>query len=255
VFWNLVKNAVKFTPARGSVRVATRNGDRELLIEVSDTGAGIAPDVLPRIFNAFEQGQQNVTQNYGGLGLGLAISKAIVDLHGGRIWAQSNGHLCGSTFRVAMPLRTAKEGDRSATPLNPGQANVPQKQAQHILLVDDHVDTMKVMQRILTSWGIQVTGASQVSEALRLAGEIKFDLVISDIGLPDGTGYELIQKIQQLQKVPAIALSGFGMESDVQRSVDSGFARHLTKPVDLAHLKDAITSLTQRQKAEHEGKE
>jgi signal transduction histidine kinase/ActR/RegA family two-component response regulator len=249
VFWNLVKNAIKFTPAGGKVRMTTRDGNREMLIQVSDTGAGIAPDVLPRIFNAFEQGQQNVTRTYGGLGLGLAISKAIVDLHGGRIWAQSDGLLRGSTFHVAMPLRTPKDADRGDTSPIPAATIDVKAPSQHILLVDDHLDTMKVMHRILTSWGSQVTGASKVSEAICLARETKFDLVISDIGLPDGSGYELIQQIHQMQKVPAISLSGFGMEADIQRSVDSGFARHLIKPVDLKQLREAIAALTQRDKS------
>jgi signal transduction histidine kinase/CheY-like chemotaxis protein len=243
IFWNLIKNAIKFTPPGGRVRITTSDGDGEILLDVRDTGAGIPQDMLSRIFNAFEQGEQ-MTRNAGGLGLGLAISKAIVDLHGGRIRAHSDGANRGSTFQVALPLRVAEiheEGVDQAG--DPHCCDEPRSRMLRVLLVDDHADTMRIMQRMLAKWGMQVTGASKVREAIRMAEEIKFDLIISDIGLPDGSGCELLAQIRKSQPTPAIALSGFGMEADVKRSLEAGFAAHLTKPVNLEHLQQVIAEL------------
>ena len=248
VFWNLVKNAIKFTPRGGRVAIATGNGgpdNRELLLSVSDTGTGIAADVLPRIFNAFEQGEQTVTRTYGGLGLGLAISKAIVDLHHGRIWAQSDGVDRGSAFHVAMPLCTSDP--QSQGPPAAAQADRTDHQPTrqlHVLLVDDHTDTMNVMSRILARWGLRLTCAGRISEALHAASRDEFDMLISDIGLPDGSGCELVEQLHKTQRVPAIALSGFGMDIDIHRSLAAGFSAHLTKPVNLDQLREVITRLS-----------
>jgi signal transduction histidine kinase/ActR/RegA family two-component response regulator len=244
VFWNLIKNAVKFTPAGGCVRVISDDQHQELHLQVQDTGAGICPEVLPRIFNAFEQGEKTITRTFGGLGLGLAISKAIVDLHGGRIWAQSDGAHRGCVFHVALPLKASPATSRIADPAGAPRSTGRQKDSLKILLVDDHADTMRVMRRILGNWGMNVTSAGGMHEALCRVAEAKFDLIISDIGLPDGSGCELIQQIQKHHRVPAIALSGFGMEADIRRSVDAGFSAHLTKPVSLEQLREVIASLT-----------
>jgi signal transduction histidine kinase len=249
VFWNLVKNAIKFTPRGGRVTLGTRDGEGaeagRLLVEVTDTGTGIDPAVLPRIFNAFEQGEQTVTRAYGGLGLGLAISKAIVDLHNGNIRAESGGTGRGTTFHVALPVSTAdRTTDAAAKPgATPRAGERPARQL-HVLLVDDHDDTMQIMRRILTRWGMRLTTAGRVSEAVAAASATKFDLLISDIGLPDGSGCDLVARVQKLQPIPAIALSGFGMDADVRRSLDAGFAAHLTKPVSLDRLKDLIGQLS-----------
>jgi signal transduction histidine kinase/ActR/RegA family two-component response regulator len=253
VFWNLVKNAIKFTPRGGQVAITTSNGgadNRELLVSVTDTGTGIAADVLPRIFNAFEQGEQTVTRTYGGLGLGLAISKAIVDLHQGRIWAQSDGADRGSAFHVAIPVHTpvntaAPQLPDFSTPISASQSNHQPTRQLHVLLVDDHTDTMKVMSRILSRWGLRLTCAGRISEALEAAANQKFDLLISDIGLPDGSGCELVEQLHKLQPIQAIALSGFGMDTDIHRSLASGFSAHLTKPVNLDQLQEVVARLTE----------
>jgi len=249
VFWNLVKNAIKFTPRGGRVTITSSSSDAgngELLVSVTDTGTGIAPDVLPRIFNAFEQGEQTVTRIYGGLGLGLAISKAIVELHHGRIWAQSEGANRGSSFHVAIPLHTiAPQLPRVATPLPSSQSGHNPARQLHVLLVDDHVDTMRVMSRILARWGLRLTCAGRISEALQAASKEKFDLLISDIGLPDGSGCELVEQLLKMQPVRAIALSGFGMDTDIHRSLASGFSAHLTKPVNLDQLQEVVNRLTE----------
>ena len=245
VFWNLIKNAIKFTPAGGRVWVSTETSEQELLLTVRDQGVGIAPEFLSHIFNAFEQGEKAVTRTFGGLGLGLAISKAIVDLHGGRISAQSDGLNCGATFCVALPLRVSFTGiARDAKPGEEGLAEVGRIKSLRVLLVDDNADTVGTMERLLTFRGMQVTTAAGMKAALSAASTTKFDLMISDIGLPDGSGCELVRTMRNSQSFPAIALSGYGTEADVQRSLAAGFTAHLVKPVGLEELEKAIFAIT-----------
>jgi PAS domain S-box-containing protein len=238
VVWNLLKNAIKFTPERGKITIATRNEGQRLLVEVKDSGIGIAPEVLPSIFNAFEQGE---SRSFGGLGLGLAISKTIMDMHDGRLSACSDGKGQGACFTVELDTvvrvnRPAQKQDNGS-----GDAGRPVR----ILLVDDHADTLKVLRRILERGGHSVTPASSVAEAARLAETTELDLLISDIGLPDGTGLDVIASVRQRHpRVPAIAMTGFGMEQDIKSSADAGFSTHLTKPVDINSLEAAIRKLT-----------
>jgi signal transduction histidine kinase/CheY-like chemotaxis protein len=244
VFWNLLKNAIKFTPPGGSVCIITRDGDGEVLVAVKDSGAGIAPEVLPHIFNPFEQGEDRITRTFGGLGLGLTICKAIVDLHGGRIWARSDGLKRGSELYVALPLTVLSvQEHRTAKSVKVGDSDSGKGQSLRILLVDDNADTLGTMQWLLTFRGMQVTTAMGVREALGTASKAKYDLMISDIGLPDGSGYELVEKMQQLQPLPAIALSGYGTDSDVKRSLKAGFTAHLVKPVSFEHLEKVIAEI------------
>jgi signal transduction histidine kinase/CheY-like chemotaxis protein len=243
VFWNLVKNAIKFTPPGGRVQVSTGDADQEVVIQVRDTGAGISPELLPRIFNAFEQGEQTITRTFGGLGLGLAISKAIVELHAGRIWGHSEGANRGCTFYVALPLKISPVEGHADGPDVARLSNNRGTESRRILLVDDHADTMRVIRLILNRWGMKVTSAAGIQEALCRVAETRFDLIISDIGLPDGSGCDFIQQVRKLYPIPAIALSGFGMDADIKRSVEAGFSAHLTKPVSLDQLKEVIASL------------
>jgi len=243
VIWNLLKNAIKFTPENGRVSIRTRNecGGR-LSIEVQDTGIGIEPVDLPTIFNAFEQGEEGVARRFGGLGLGLAISKTVVEMHQGTITAQSEGRGSGALFTVG--LATIAPADRPAEAAHPARC-ASETQPIRILLVDDHVDTLKVLRRILESDGHSVTSATSVREATRAAGTGSFDLLISDIGLPDGTGMDVVRSVRESHpKVPAIAMTGFGMEQDIRRSEEAGFTMHLTKPVDVNSLEAAIRVLT-----------
>ena len=243
VFWNLIKNAVKFTPAGG--RVCVRSADlteSEIRVEVIDTGIGIDPELLPRIFDAFEQGASSITRQFGGLGLGLAISKALVEAHQGRITAHSGGPGTGATFgvelRTVVPART--QSDR------PHDGADAVEHRLHILLVEDHADSAKVMQRLLRKAGHDVETAPSVAAALRTfeAAETPFDLLISDLGLPDGSGHDLMRELaRRPNPIRAIALSGFGTEEDVQRSLAAGFAAHLTKPVPMATLRQMITQV------------
>ncbi|MEA3186469.1 MAG: two-component system, chemotaxis family, CheB/CheR fusion protein [Chthoniobacter sp.] len=237
VLWNLIKNAVKFTE-RGSITITSHNvGRQRIVIEVADTGIGIEPERLTKIFKAFEQGESAITRRFGGLGLGLAISKAMVEAHGGKLSVRSHGPGLGATFCVEFDTvdaaTTAENHER-----HPTLAGGP---TQHkILLVDDHEDTCIGMKMLLDRRGYRVKTANSVAQALELAGREEFELLISDLGLPDGTGFELMEKIRALGSgVRGVALSGFGMESDIEHSQRAGFSDHLIKPVNIERL-DAI---------------
>jgi CheY-like chemotaxis protein len=261
VFWNLLKNAIKFTPPGGQIYVRSRTETGEtqswLVVEVQDTGIGIAPEILPRIFGAFEQGDRAITQQFGGLGLGLAITKAIVDAHGGTITATSAGVDQGALFTVCLPVSntaTATVAMPSPTTSKSGAPRPADPATVHLLLVEDHPDTANVMARMLRRSGFQVTVATTIAQALaetEVAQKTINDsgrshpirLVISDLGLPDGSGHELMRELAATYGLRGIALSGFGMEDDVQRAADAGFSRHLTKPVDFETLLSNIREL------------
>ena len=249
VFWNLIKNAVKFTPPGGRVVIRCR-GDAEahVIAEVKDSGKGIEPDMLPRLFNAFEQGERQTTRQFGGLGLGLAISKTLVDLHGGTLTASSDGADKGATFTVRLPLAPAGA-------MGPGLPESPVSppgiiRTLRILLVEDHGDTLKIMTRLLAAHGHHVQTAGDVATALKMADEQTFDLLLSDLGLPDGSGVDLMRAIRQHgSKLPGIALSGYGREIDIQQSRDAGFTAHLIKPVDVCCLERTIDSVVNGSKS------
>ena len=241
VFWNLLRNAIKFTPEGGEVVVRTTNdGPDTLRIEVRDSGLGIEPQLLGRIFDAFDQGDPRVTEQFGGLGMGLAIAKAVVDMHGGTILAASDGIGTGATFTVALPTAGAA---REHAPPAPAPTPAPAQgraARSRVLLVEDHVDTARVLAKLLGLSGYAVSTASSVAMALDLAAAGPFDVVVSDVGLPDATGYELMQQLRDRHGLRGIALTGYGMEDDVRRSGEAGFVDHLTKPVDLRKLEEAI---------------
>jgi PAS domain S-box-containing protein len=260
VFWNLLKNAVKFTPAGGSIRVRTWNpAPDRIAASVIDTGVGIDPAVLPLVFDAFEQGGANVTRQFGGLGLGLAICKAITELHGGTITAHSDGPGHGATFTVEFPttepplpkpveapsaelLHTLGGSTTTALALidAPPVRLTPPRGKAAILLVEDHESTGLVMRRLLTAVGYEVEWAATAAAAADLAGRRRFDLVVSDLGLPDGTGHDLMRELRQVHGLRGIALSGFGMDHDISRGRAAGFVRHLVKPVTVETLDAAI---------------
>ena len=242
VFWNLLKNALKFTPAGGTITVRTRNDDEGwIAVSVEDTGIGIAANALPHIFKAFEQGDIAGQHRYGGLGLGLAISRAIVEAHGGTIQADSKGAGLGATFTVILARIDAPAEVPPAT--TPPSAPAP---ALRLLVVEDHEATRSVLERLLTRSGHLVTTASTVQDALGAYKAARFDAVISDLGLPDGSGIELMVQIQRIRPVPAIALSGYGMEDDLQRSKEAGCFAHLVKPVNFDQLRQLLDQLATR---------
>ena len=267
VFWNLLQNACKFTPEGGSIdvrvyneyrqlrspNVLSANGESdklsELAVEVRDTGMGISPETLPRIFNAFEQGERSRGQGFGGLGLGLAISRAICELHGGSISAASEGKGKGATFIVRLhcvkPV-LPKETQRRVT-VTP---DAPATPSMRVLVVEDHHDTAEQFARLLRRAGHEVICAGSIKEAQTYAlvtpdknRPCVFDVLISDLDLPDGSGRELMRNLAQRYPIRGIAISGHGMKEDVDGSMQAGFSYHITKPVNWPELKSAIEKI------------
>ncbi len=242
VFWNLIKNAIKFTPSRGRLSIRTSNHDAAFRLQVADSGIGIEGKDLTRIFETFEQGDRSISRRYGGLGLGLSISRSLVDAHGGTLTAESPGRGKGSTFTVEIPLAEGPSAqDRSAAP--PPAARKGDR-ALKILLVEDHEDTVRTLASLLGKLNYQVKTAGTLESAHRIANAEAFDFLISDLGLPDGSGLELMEWFRRRRPIKGIALSGYGMESDVTRSKEAGFLEHLTKPVDFQKLVLTIQRLT-----------
>lgn len=236
VFWNLLTNAAKFSPEGSTIAVQTFAADAEGIgIKITDQGVGIAPEKLERIFGAFEQ---DTRQTHMGLGLGLAICKALVEMHGGKITAHSDGIDRGASFVIRLP-RVVPVSAPVAPPL-PTPAG---RNGLRLLLVEDHHDTLMTLQRLLVRRGYTVRTAASIAQALEIADGYRFDVLVSDIGLPDGRGTELLERIarQRGERLPAVAMSGFGMDDDLERSREAGFSEHLTKPVEFAALHEAIT--------------
>ena len=237
ILLNLMSNAVKFTPEGGTISIRTTNdAPQEMLrIEVSDSGIGIDPQLSSRLFHAFEQTER--TRRLGGLGLGLSIARSLMELHHGTIHASSAGHNQGATFVVELST-TSQEPQRSGSTVAGGSSE--RLLGLRILLVEDHADTRAAMSRLLVALGCSVESAGSVREGVELAERGNFDLLISDIGLPDGSGTEIMQRLRS-RNVRGIALSGFGQEEDVQRSRDAGFDSHITKPINFHALKAAVS--------------
>jgi signal transduction histidine kinase len=241
IVWNLLLNAVKFTPGGGRIVIRSFNGDSgKLVLEVSDNGIGIAAEMLPRIFQPFEQGEESRKGAYGGLGLGLAVVKGLVDAHHGAITASSAGEGHGATFRIEL------ESTDTPAPLTtqaPGSI-APETPSLRILLVEDHEETRSAMERLLARWGHRVAAAGTVKGGLHLAAAQEFDALVSDLGLPDGKGTELMAELRRRgSRTVGVSVSGFGMDDDVRRSLDAGFALHLTKPIAVPQLKEFLAKL------------
>jgi len=234
IFWNLIGNAVKFTPRDGLISVSTSNRSGEQLrVEIADTGLGIEPTLLPKIFDAFEQGGRT---QLGGLGLGLAITKTLVEAHDGTITAESGGRDKGARFALILP--TCEKVDTQAAPTLPPKPL--QRHAMRILLVEDHEDTNRSLTNLLRRRGYYVQSAGNVQSALDLSAKEEFDVLISDLGLPDGSGIDLMRTLRSGRPLLGIALTGFGMEGDIRQSHEAGFKHHLVKPIDLNKLDSLI---------------
>jgi signal transduction histidine kinase len=233
VFWNIIKNAVKFT-LQGSIHISTRmEGGEKIVIVVRDTGIGISESVLARVFQPFEQAERG-TQ--GGLGLGLAITRSLVDLHSGEIAVESKGKGHGTTVTVSLPV-VAEQPSESA-----GSRPASETGNNHlkILLLEDHVDTNESLTMLLELRGYNVRSAFNVTSALELASNEDFDLFLSDLGLPDGSPAPVMKRVAERNGTVGVALSGFGMEKDVEMSRGFGFAHHLVKPVDVGRLTEIL---------------
>ena len=242
IFWNLVKNAIKFTPRGGWIVLRELEpAAGRVAIEVTDTGIGIEPSQIPRIFKPFEQAGERLS----GLGLGLAISSALVGAHGGGLTASSEGRGRGATFRVDLALCGAAPSPRAENLLRavfPGES-------RRILLVEDHADTLRAAQDLLTELSCVVVSAGGVEEALAAAENEPFDLVISDIGLADGSGFDLMRRLRERHGLAGIAVTGYGMASDLRRGLEAGFVEHLVKPITFQRLAGAIERFFESRRA------
>lgn len=256
--WNLLTNAVKFTPPNGSVHVRVLRDDRHVVVEVEDTGVGIAEEFLPQVFERFQQADMGSRRKHGGLGLGLAIARHVVELHGGSIEAESAGLGQGATFRVRIPIadqvrRPEATAVRASSP--------PQSLAESaagtrvrglaILVVDDEPDARELLASLLTACGAVVTRAASAKEARARLEESRFDILVSDIGMPDEDGYDLIERVRALPeesggRIPAVALTAFARAADRAKALLAGYDAHVTKPVDATELLAVLANVRQR---------
>jgi signal transduction histidine kinase/ActR/RegA family two-component response regulator len=237
IIWNLLKNAIKFTSEEGDITISSDNpSETDFTVTVRDTGIGVEPEVMQRIFDPFEQGNRSFEHRFGGLGLGLAISKSLAQAHGGTLTAQSDGSNRGSTFTLWMQALPQGEAVSVASKAVTDSA----RQTLKILLVDDHHDTCTALEKLLARRGHLVAATHDVRSAMEAAVRNEFDLLISDIALPDGTGMDLMMQLRAIANIPGIAISGFGNNGDIERSLQAGFSEYLIKPIKLDNLEAAI---------------
>ncbi len=238
VFWNIIRNAIKFSDPNGRITISSCNRDQDLVVKINDTGIGMTEETLSKLFVPFEQADPARNRHYGGLGLGMAISNALVELLDGELGAESPGLGKGSTFTVRFPTTDpaarGQERDRPTAAL---------RETTRILLVEDHADTARALSRLLENRGYKVEVVTSVASALEAIQREKFDLLLCDLGLPDGTGIDFIEQVRRTSSTPAVALTGFGMQEDVDRARRAGFNGHLTKPVSLQKLESTFWRL------------
>ena len=251
VIWNLLANGIKFTPRGGRVELRLRRDGDAACIEVRDTGQGIAPDFLPHVFERFRQADSSTTRAHGGLGIGLAITRQLVELHGGTVHATSEGEGRGACFVVRLPLTAGEAGERTASADPAALAAAMPLQGAHLLVVDDDTDGRELLAQVLGEAGAAVDTASSAEEALALMRERRYDVLVSDIGMPDVDGYELLARLRRLPAneggaTPAIALTAFVRVEDRNKALLAGFQQHLGKPVETAQLIAAATTLLRR---------
>jgi len=268
VIWNLLSNAIKFTPKLGRVEVHLERVGTEVQVAVTDNGVGISPEFLPHVFERFQQADTSATRSHGGLGLGLSIARNLVEMHGGRIWAESEGEGRGATFTIAFPVLAVFETRNSISTASSEGQQQPLEQALHadaepdlesdilaglkVLAVDDQPDTRDLIILALTRYGAEVRASSSATEALKMIKEWRPDVLISDIGMPEKDGYDLMRNIRALEPdsgglVPAIALTGFAGAVDETKARTAGFQLHITKPVEIRELAATVAELSGRQ--------
>jgi PAS domain S-box-containing protein len=258
IVWNLLTNAVKFTPKGGEIQVKVQRIDSHAEIVVTDSGVGIRKEFLPYVFDRFRQADASTTRIHGGLGLGLSIVRQLVDLHGGSVNVHSEGEGQGATFTITLPFVGVASDQKEAEPAHPIQGDavipfegLPSLQGIKVLVVDDEADTRELICQVLKECGSEVITSCSVAEALEALEEHKPDILISDLGMPDEDGYSLISKIRALPaehggQIPAAALTAYARAEDRMRVLRSGFQFHLPKPVDSAELVTVVASLAGR---------
>jgi signal transduction histidine kinase len=253
IFWNVLKNAVKFTPDGGKINVEIHAPAEsgKILVKIADTGIGLTPAESGHVFNIFAQGDHadaDGSHRFGGLGLGLAISRMLAELHSGAIYAASAGRDQGATFTIELPRLEAdgKNNSTSSELKKTGDSRVSSEKNSglRILLVEDHEPTRTALANLLTRRNYKVRAAASVTEARALAKRETFDLVVSDIGLPDGNGYALMAELRDAFGLKGIALTGYGMDRDVTAAQNAGFVAHLTKPIRVESLEKALSDVT-----------
>jgi PAS domain S-box-containing protein len=257
VVWNLLFNAIKFTPRFGTVTVSLDRVDSEVQLTVSDTGQGISAEFLPYVFDRFRQADSSTARSHGGLGLGLAIVRQVVELHGGRVSAYSEGPGLGATFTVSLPLLavhipeellTQDSGDAAYSRTRGLEADLPRLDDARVLVVDDESDAREIINIMLTQCGAESRMAGSAREALDVLAEWKPDVLVSDVGMPEEDGYLLIRKIRALEaerggRIPAVALTGYAGPEDRVRLLSAGYQMHITKPVELQELAIVVANL------------
>jgi CheY-like chemotaxis protein/two-component sensor histidine kinase len=261
VMWNLLSNALKFTPRDGMVRISATRDNAYVSLTVSDTGTGIRPEFLAHVFERFRQADASTTRKHGGLGLGLSIVKHLVEQHGGVVQADSEGEGRGATFTVQLPVaagsvqlpQTARKTAPAPVP-PPAEEGPSQLSGVNVLVVDDEADARELIKRILNDAGAQVHTAGTAAQALQLLLSERPQLMISDIGMPDIDGFELLALVRALGAgkggdLPAIALTAFARSEDRTRALREGFAAHVAKPVEPAQLIATVSAITARRSA------
>jgi len=262
VIWNLLSNAIKFTPKGGRVEVRLECADSYAEITVSDTGQGIRPEFLPHVFDRFRQANGSSTRQHGGLGLGLAIVRYLVELHGGKIQAESQGDGQGSIFRVKLPMMSTRglqeasasdaiERRRAIAGYDELLECLPTLNGLQVLIVDDEGDARDVVTMTLERGGVDTRAASSVQEAVELLETWRPDVLVADIGMPGEDGYALIRRVRSLPaerggRTPAMALTAYARTEDRVRILSSGYQLHVTKPVEPVELMAAVASLAGR---------
>ncbi|HSK76048.1 MAG TPA: ATP-binding protein, partial [Thermoanaerobaculia bacterium] len=254
VVWNLLSNAVKFTPRGGRVEVGLARRGSQVEIRVSDSGIGIDSDFLDHVFDRFRQADSSSTRAYGGLGLGLAIVRHLVELHGGTVFAESGGPGQGATFTVSLPVPAARPvPEPEPRLLSPPAPELPDARELHglrVLVVDDDDDAREVLPTLLRQFGIEVAVAASAAEGLDILQRHPIDVLVADIGMPEEDGYSLMTRIRKLdghlRDLPAIALTAYAGDGDRQKALAAGFQRHLAKPVEPHELIAAVASVARR---------
>jgi len=245
IFWNLLSNAIKFTPSSGTVTIRCDAVDNNLRVEVKDSGIGIVPEILPHLFEYFRQADSSTTRAHNGLGLGLAITRRLVELHGGTIQANSPGPNQGSTFTVKLPMRVSKPASSSAQSASGYDLSLEGVKA---IVVDDEIDAQHLLKLILEQEGARVKSVGSAQEALNILETFQPDVIIADIAMPDEDGYSFLQSVRslfnhQFNDVPAIALTAYARQEDRQKAFSVGFQKHIAKPFEPMEVVDAVCKL------------
>jgi CheY-like chemotaxis protein len=254
VFWNLVTNAVKFTPKGGRVQVVLQRVNSHIEVSVADTGIGISAEYLPYVFDRFSQADTSLQRRQGGLGLGLAIAKQLVELHGGSIHAKSMGEGKGATFTVHLPLAITRHAAQARVHPTSGESHeavpIPRLDGIRALIVDDEPDARDLIRNVLEERGASVRAAESGGEALETLQRDSADIVVSDIGMPDMDGYQFMRRLRAVEargsRVPALALTAFARPDDRKQAILAGYQAHLAKPFDMAEFVIVVAGLVGR---------